>query len=775
MAARRRQELPDPGKLATPPGRGAPRPSYDVAVERQPTVLAPPPINDRFPIVVGQGLSLTYLSSCMRLATSGYRQQLVDLGNELLENDPHLFSVVLKRVVSSAVGRVEFTPHKLPEDHPDREAADDLARWVEQEVHGIQGLTGTLSRLLWGIFWGLAASEIHWTKDSDGWHVEQLAYIHSRRLSYPNYQSMDLYVWDQGQVYGWDRPWGASPTNEAPFGLRIADAPGKFVVHAPKLRDDYPFRDGLLRQTAVWSVLKRVGARGAAEYLERFSKSFMDVAWSTKADGQPREATEEDIAIAQAAAAAIGPGSGSYWAHPDSVKLAPQSYDGGASSKITYQDWIAVCDSQNSKAVMGGTLGTDVGKGTGGNRSLGEVQERAEVDLEKFDAQMLAETFRRDVVAWLVRLNKPELLHVLPDVVIHVDPDPDPKTILALAKELTDMGAPVDLDRTADQVGIALVEQDDDEDGADGKKREKAPPRRSFSKAFGEFLKTLTSQDIPLDIDRLAAMLGVPIVAAKDLEKEGVRRTRMVGTGKDMPVEPDGSNDPNSPNYVQPPDPTEGGGGAATAPGATAAAPGGAKAKPGKVKAAKVATPDASQGKPGKAPKKVKSSDTDNPAALVNEALVGALMLSDRSDKGEAKAVFDMLLEDYPRNTLGWVLAGHWVGPVDVPLDEIDFDSRDSWRASHEDIGPYVKRIEDGKRKPVVLVKEPGSSKYMIVDGHHRTLAYEKLDQPVWAYVAHVHVKDGPWRELHAAQKQGSSKGSHYGEASYTTSHYPTA
>lgn len=758
-----------------PPGKGAPVPTFPVAVVPTSGTLAPPPINDRFPLIIGQQLSLSYLSSIFRLCTTGYRQQYVDLLNELMEQDPHLFSVVSKRIISSAVGRVEFTPCKLPQGHKDTEAAAELCEFVQAEVEKIPEFVSSMTALLWAIYYGIATLEKLWTRDADGWHIERFSFVHTRRLAYPDYQSWDLHIWDQGQVYGWEAAF-TSPTNANLFGLRIGDYPGKYVVHTPQLRGDYPTRDGIGRQVATWCIFKRVGARGASDYLERFAKSFMDVSWTTSNTKDPAEAEKEDILIAAQIAAQIGPGSGSYALHPNSIAVNPKSFDGGSSSRLTWSEWMSFCNAEMSKASLGGTLGTEVGKGGGGNRSLGEVQERAEVDLEKYDAQCLAETIKRDVVAWLVRLNRPNQMHLIPQVKIHVDPDPDPKTILALAKELTDMGAPVDLDETADAVGITLIEQDDLENG------EKAKPRRSYKAELSAVVKALTAVDYPVDLDALAKIIGVPIIALKDIDNPKFRRSRVITGGKDMPVEPDGSNDPNDPNFtpMAPPSDADGGGDAAPV---KALAPNHGKSGKTKPKA-KDKAPGATSPKPTtkKPAKTVKATDAEAADALeVNTAIRGVLLLSGRADKAEAQAVFDLLSEDYPKNRLDWILSGHWEGPLEVSLEDINFSNRDSWRASHEDITPYADRIQQsidtkgkkGNRKPVVLVKPKGADKYVIVDGHHRTLASEHLEIPVLAYIAHVHVKEGPWDELHSAQKKGSSKGS-YGasyrtvEASYT-------
>lgn len=450
-----------------PPGKGAAPTTIPVGVTRQRGSISPTPINDRYPIVVGGALTLSYLSSALRLAVTGYRQQLVDLLSELLDFDGDLFSVVSKRVQSVANARVEIAPCDLPEGHPDIEEAADLATYVQSEFDRIQDLGGAIAMIAWALYNGLSAEEIIWTRDVEGWHVLRLDFVHSRRLAYPDAQSWDLYIWDQGQVWGWDAPWASSPTNNGVFGLRIADYPDKYIVHAPKVRSEYPTRDGIGRTVAVWSILKRIGARGAADYLERFAKPMMDVSYATSDDGDPRLAQDEDIDLAKQIAAALGAGTGSYVAHADSIKVALTSAEGGGTAKLTWPEWISICDAEMNKAALGGTLGTDVGKG-GGNRALGEVQERGEVDLEQNDADRVGSTLRYQLAEPIVRLNRPQSLRLLPKVLLHVDTDPAPKAIADLAKSLTDIGAPVDLDKVSEKTGIALV------------KNESGKPRMSF-------------------------------------------------------------------------------------------------------------------------------------------------------------------------------------------------------------------------------------------------------------------------------------------------------
>lgn len=838
-----------PTGTAQPPNRGAPAPVYPISVNEAQRALAPVPIVDRFPFVVGQSLSATYAAATYRLATTGYRQQYVDLLDELLELDPQLQSVLGKRITSSANGRLEIVPAKLPKGHKDADRAKRIAEDCQTRVDRIPDLTQTIASQLWAVYNGLTASEIFWNRNSDGWSVDRFGFVHSRRLAYPDGQSWDLYIWDQGQVLGWNSPWGISKTNSGVFGLRVADYPGKFLIHAPQVRGDYPTRDGLGRPLAIWAIFKRIGARGAVAYLERFAKSFMDVVYNAPGDdgataGQtpnPREASPEDIQLAKQIASQLGPGSGSEAVHPSSIVINPKSFDGGSSSKLTWPEWISICDAQMSKLVLGSTLGTDVGKG-GGNRALGEVQERGEVDLEQYDATTFGQSFKRDVISWLVRLNFPGFEHLTPNVVVHVDTDPDPKPLVELAKGLTEIGAPVDLDALAEDVGIALVPNE--EIGEDGKPK----PRRAY-------LPDVTPPT-SVDPDLMSA-------ESKQAEQDQADADNAVAMqkAKQPPVMPGAPGAKGIEPAVKP------GAGKATAKKTAKKTGKPAKAKTltdradaeaaiaivfddeGRILTVSRPEPPHEQSLPGgivedgETPEQAvireiaeetgvsiesvhavahTHSPTDHrlvhvfvadrwhgdpkalepntivrwmrPEALIAQAdlysatleelqAYGALdpsavearladdrharwcletiALSDRSDRGEAKAVYEQLLEDYPASSLDWILSAHWEGPVEIPIDEVDFPNQEKWRASHEPSEPYMERIEAGKRKPVVLVKTPGNQKFDIVDGHHRTLASKKLGIPVLAYVATMHVDKGPWLTLHGMQKKGSSKGSY--------------
>jgi hypothetical protein len=129
----------------------------------------------------------------------------------------------------------------------------------------------------------------------------------------------------------------------------------------------------------------------------------------------------------------------------------------------------------------------------------------------------------------------------------------------------------------------------------------------------------------------------------------------------------------------------------------------------------------------------------------------------------DSQTVYDQLAEDYKPKDIEWVLHIPWQGPMEVPLNSIDFSNKDAWQATQDpkDVKKFADKIaNEGFSKPIILVNSPSNNnKMIIVDGHHRALAYMESGQPALAYVGQVGMDKGPWDKLHSKQvgsKQGS-------------------
>ena len=124
----------------------------------------------------------------------------------------------------------------------------------------------------------------------------------------------------------------------------------------------------------------------------------------------------------------------------------------------------------------------------------------------------------------------------------------------------------------------------------------------------------------------------------------------------------------------------------------------------------------------------------------------------------DAEHVYQQLLANYPPRAIGWVRTIPWIGPINVPLDRIDWDSVAGWAASHQKkrVKQFARRILDGGDDvhPVVGVQVPGDDRVKVIDGHHRALAYRKTDRPVKCYVGFAPSDNAgsPWFTTHSFQ-----------------------
>ena len=447
--------------------------------------IAPWPVIDKYPIIIGSGTTLQYISSAFRDAQSGYRQTYVDLLDELLEREPHGFAVLSQRILATAGGRLEITAaevakpklkpgQKTPDAAADAASqklqtrAEEIADFVRGAFDQIPSLSEAFAGLLWSLYYGVAACEISWGFNADGqWIPERLHFVHSRRLSYPDPGTWDLHIWDQGAVRFQTGFSGAAPrTVMAPtsgvnrtYGVTVSDYPGKFITHTPQLRGDYPTRDGLGRELAYWFALKGIAARSAAQYAERFSKPFVVGTFNTSMGDKnvelPRVASQEDINKLNAVVQAIGLGNTSGATIPDSTKLDIHEVTGG----IDQGAFIQLVNAEISKAVVGQTLTTEMG--SAGSRAAAQVHKDGAKEFARYDAGCLAATLKRDLSDWIVRLNFPDEMALAPRVTIQTDDKPDPLQAVAVAKAAVSIGMPLDGRALAERLGLQLVDPDD--------------------------------------------------------------------------------------------------------------------------------------------------------------------------------------------------------------------------------------------------------------------------------------------------------------------------
>jgi hypothetical protein len=452
----RRASSPELGAPVLPPAN--PGAQYAQA-ERAP--LAPGPLTDKYPIIIGAGSTLAYLSSVNRLCITGYRREFVDFLRELLERDGATKALLASRFATVAGGRLEITPADLPEGHPETQAAEEIADECRIAVDGIPDRTQAIFNLLWAAFWGVAAAEIGWKRRPDGFIAPDRLYtIANRRIAYPSYDTWDAHIWDQGNVTGAGTGF-QQPTNSPIFGLNLSKVANKFIVHTPSYSGDYPTREGMGRELGPLMIFKILGMRCGAQFVERFTKIVFFASMRTQdatqgnPGGNPRAANEDDYEVVSAAMFQLGLGGLASMVVPDcaTVHMEGPGTKGDAGTKII-RDWVELVDAQIQIIIRGSSLTTTPGKF--GSKGSGDTGQLAEAQNERFDAITIAETLRRDLVGAIVRVNRPTQVHLIPKVTVHLD-DPTPAAIVKLYAEAAATGAEVDADAMTEEAGLRTI------------------------------------------------------------------------------------------------------------------------------------------------------------------------------------------------------------------------------------------------------------------------------------------------------------------------------
>lgn len=461
----------------------------------EPDVLAPWPQIDRYPTVVGSGLTFAYLGACQRQATSGYRLQWVDLLRELLRRDPSAYGNLAARILATAGGKVEVVSAaetfahddmgsanrerveqirrgaglapSLPEMTEDeRVLADQIAAHVRRQVRALPRLPQVLAQQLWAIYFGVSANELLWERTPAEWRVKRLHYVHPRRIAYPEQTNWHPHVWDQGLVVTSAEGWQQYLTSGM-FGLDLTRYPNKFLVHVPEVLSGYPTEDGLGFVLAWYMAAKLMGARSYFQFIERYAKPGTEVTYNTaEREGRPRNATPEDIALAQQIAIAMSQGILPGVAIPDSLKIqlyGPAAGLKSGSSTADPKTFVEWCDDQIARAIR--TTDALQGLQKNGARSALEVLAKGANRVAFYDAMGLSSTWTRDVALPIARLNYPALERLAPTIVIHVDDEPGPEVLLDRMQRAAAMNMPLDADRCADVLGMGalLVAKDDKE------------------------------------------------------------------------------------------------------------------------------------------------------------------------------------------------------------------------------------------------------------------------------------------------------------------------
>ena len=419
----------------------SPRRGQPVARGTQRKQVAPAPWTDKYQHRVGSALSPQYITAVNRAADSGRMAAYADLLDELRAADPHLDGVLFKRCSRVAGARWEVAPQSNTRK---RALAKEVAAFVELALQGIPSFNSHLLHLMGGVYHGRSALECVWKDSSEGFVVGEMHPVHARRVSFPA-QNWEAHLYDETGTATSFTQWPGVPFSSYPAG--------KYVLHLPTLRNEYPTREGLGRVVQWYSLFKRwtmrdwmalaelAGRPGRVGYFGTGGAN-PEMRAGALPTASPAHINELEDALADWSGAA-------YAVLPDTVKVDFVNVAAGYSD--LHEKLIKHLNAELSKAVLGGTLTTDAGER--GARALGDTQQDEQLMIARWDARALSETITRQLVEPLVRYNFGDDAPV-PRFTIDVSPDKDRAAFAQLVKSLADAGLNIPQSWVRDEANI---------------------------------------------------------------------------------------------------------------------------------------------------------------------------------------------------------------------------------------------------------------------------------------------------------------------------------
>ncbi|MEZ5336849.1 MAG: DUF935 family protein [bacterium] len=370
------------------------------------------------------------------------------LFEEALDKDPHLSSLVLQRRAAVLGWRRRIVP---ADDSPLALQAAALCGELLREGGCLADAGGPdrmLSELLEAVPYGISITELLWEERElargaarGRWLLPVSARSrHPRRFVFDNEGRLRLL------------------TREEPVrGTSLPER--RFIVFAPYGRHEDPY--GLPALRCVWWLawFKRQVLRFWVMYCERFGSPTAVLHHPPTTGLEERGQLRRIVASLQQETGIV---------LPEGVELS--LLEGARSGSVeTYLELLEFCNREMSKALLGQTLTTQTDGGRG-SYALGQVHAGVRADIIRGDAQALAATLSTGLLRWIVELNLPAALSVLPRLELSAPLDNEPRLELEIDAFLAAQGIVQDPAALCARYGRELPGSGNprEEDGNDG-------------------------------------------------------------------------------------------------------------------------------------------------------------------------------------------------------------------------------------------------------------------------------------------------------------------
>jgi phage gp29-like protein len=355
--------------LIYPDGRPIPSGSYPAAKKADlareisgPTTTG---IRNHYSDVVASGLTPAKLGQLLRAADDGDPDAYLALAEEMEERDLHYRSQLGTR--KGALLGIEPQVEAASDDAADQKIADAVREMVGRPQFGelVEDLVDALGK-------GYAVCEVIWNTKATPWEPVAYKFRDPRWFQFDRVDRTTLRLKDVG----------------SPDGVDLA--PGKFVVHVPKLKSGIPIRGGLARLASWCFLLKSYTLKDWAQFAEIYG---LPLRVGKYHDG----ASEDDKRVLLRAVRDIAADAGVII--PDRMML--EFVEAGSTGEPVFGSLADFLNKEVSKGILGQTMSSE----DGASLAQAKVHDGVRMDLAKMDSRQLGRTVSAQLVVPFVQFN----------------------------------------------------------------------------------------------------------------------------------------------------------------------------------------------------------------------------------------------------------------------------------------------------------------------------------------------------------------------------------
>ena len=363
----------------------------DLAAIREPQTARVGAMQREFDNHPSRGLTPARLQSIMVAAEQGDLVAQLELADDMEERDAHLYAELAKR--RGAITAIEWSVEAPDGATAEEKSLTDQVRdWLDMLTATANGVTGGMSVILStmtdAILKGFAPQEMVWDYVPDG---------SGRKVMVPTLTAQPQRWFttsaDRRRFLLRSQTEMSEPTADLPAVMGEELLPFAWLNHVHPARNGYLARMSLAR-VLFWPYLfKNYAVRDLAEFLEIYGLPLRVGRYPTGAtEAEKRKLLQAVTSIGHNAAGII----------PQGMSLDFEA--AAAGTEVPFGAMWDRMDAAESKAILGQTL--TASEGQHGTQALGNVHNEVRMDIREADAEKICESFTRQLIAPLVRLNK---------------------------------------------------------------------------------------------------------------------------------------------------------------------------------------------------------------------------------------------------------------------------------------------------------------------------------------------------------------------------------